>query len=56
MGKMGLTIDLTELLGELNDINGVKYSAQWLNKYKLLLLVTTKMTERQKNQKSKILD
>lgn len=56
MGKVGLTTHLTELLGVLNDINGVKYSAQWLNKYKLVLLVTTKMTERQKNQKSKILD
>lgn len=28
MGKVGLTTDLTELLGELNDINGIKYSAQ----------------------------
>lgn len=54
--KMGLNIYLTELLRKLNDINGVKYSPQWLNKYKLLLLVTTTIRERYKNQKSKILD
>lgn len=54
--EMGLNIYLTELLRKLNDINGVKYSPQWLNKYKLLLLVTTTIRERYKNQKSKILD
>lgn len=51
--KTGLNIYLTELLRKLNDINGVKYSPQGLNKYKLLLLVTTTIRERYKNQNQK---
>lgn len=65
--KMGLNIYLTELLGELYDINGIiingviilwsHFMFQQSDSINILLLpVATEMTERQRNQKSKILD